>query len=190
MKKAIFCVLIAALLTLSACSKTTDVTNSGDSIVTSAVEKNASYPKFKGVYYANPRFGYSIAYSDIFTSGTESDNGDGIKFTSDDADLAIWGMNNADSQIFSDTLKNTLTIYQKTKMVLNSDTFFSFTFEKDGKCGYYYQAISSDSSKWIGFELTYPAEKKAMFENYADKMQNSFHFVQSNISDTDATTQK
>lgn len=55
--------------------------------------------------YYNPRFGYSIAYpKDILYPQGESDNGDGQKFLSKDADasLIVYGSNNALNQSLED----------------------------------------------------------------------------------------
>lgn len=131
--------------------------------------------------YHNPRFDYSIAYpKDILYPQGESDNGDGQKFLSKDADasLIVYGSNNALSQSLEDLYLEESrggTHEKPTKVVtykVLKNNWFVVSGYKSGKVFYQKTILNKNQFKFFYFE--YPESKKKIYDPITKNIATSF----------------
>src|SRR5262245_19487544 len=131
--------------------------------------------------YHNPRFGYSIAYpKDILYPQGESDNGDGQKFLSKDADaiLIVYGSHNVFDQSLEDlyleesrggTHENPRKIV--TYKVLKNNWFVISGFNS-GKV--FYQKTILNNNQFKSFYFEYDKSKKNIYGPITRYISSSF----------------
>jgi len=131
--------------------------------------------------YHNLRFGYSIAYpKDILYPQGESDNGDGQKFLSKDANasLIVYGSNNTLGQSLEDlflkesrggTPKNPLKVV--TYRLLKNNWFVVSGYYP-GKVFYQKTILNNDQFKSFYFE--YPESQKKIYDPITKHISRSF----------------
>lgn len=131
--------------------------------------------------YHNSRFAYSIAYpkNTLYPQG-ESDNGDGQKFLSKDADasLIVYGSNNAFDQsledLYLDESRGGLPEDPKkvvTYRVLKNNWFVVSGYNA-GKIFYRKTILNKDQFKSLYFE--YPESKKKIYDPVTKQLSSSF----------------
>ncbi len=131
--------------------------------------------------YHNQRFNYSIAYpKDIMYPQGESDNGDGQKFLSKDADasLIVYGSNNALNQSLEDLY------LEESRGGTNQDPTKVVTYKvlKNGwfvVSGYisgnvFYQKTIFNNDQFKTFYFAYPEGKKQFFDPITTYIASSF----------------
>jgi len=131
--------------------------------------------------YHNQRFNYSIAYpKDILYPQGESDNGDGQKFLSKDADaiLTVYGSNNVLNQTLADLYleESKGGTYDSPKKVVTykvlKNNWFVVSGYNSGKIFYQKTILNKDQFKSFYFE--YPASKKKIYDPITKHIASSF----------------
>ncbi len=131
--------------------------------------------------YHNQRFNYSIAYpKDILYPQGESDDGDGQKFLSKDADasLIIYGSNNVLNQSLQDLYleESRGGTHDNPKKVVTykvlKNNWFVISGYNSGKIFYQKTILNKDQFKSFYFE--YPASKKKIYDPITKHIASSF----------------
>lgn len=131
--------------------------------------------------YHNPRFGYSIAYpKDILYPQGDSDNGDGQKFVSKNADasLIVYGSNNALNQSLQDlyleesrggTYENPAKVV--TYRILKNNWFVVSGYNSRKV---FYQKTILNKNQFKSFYFEYPESKKNIYDLIIRHIASSF----------------
>ncbi len=131
--------------------------------------------------YHNPRFSYSISYpKNILYPQGESDNGDGQKFLTKDADasLIVYGSNNALDESLEDQYleasRGGMTDNPKKVVTykLLRNNWFVVSGYNSGKVFYQKTILSNNQFKTLYFE--YDESKKNIFDPIAKHISRSF----------------
>ncbi|MDD1606363.1 MAG: hypothetical protein LUO95_00415 [Methylococcaceae bacterium] len=131
--------------------------------------------------YHNDRFDYSIDYpKDVLFPQGESDNGDGQKFLSKDADasLIVYGSNNALNQSLEEVYREESrggTAENPKKVVtykLLEDNWFVVSGYNSGRVFYQKTIFHDDMLKT--FVLEYDESQKAFYDPIAKRLATSF----------------
>jgi hypothetical protein len=125
--------------------------------------------------YNNARFGYSIAYpADLLAPQGEAPNADGQVFTSDEAEMRVYGSN----MLLHETLQKefnavvgqrgaenvTYKIYRKN--------FFVVSGAADGRI--FYQKTMAKKGSFITFLIEYDEAKKDVYDKAVAQMVKTF----------------
>jgi hypothetical protein len=131
--------------------------------------------------YHNDRFDYSIEYpKDVLFPQGESDNGDGQKFLSKDADasLIVYGSNNALKQSLEEVYREESrggTTENPKKVVtykLLEDNWFVVSGYNSGRVFYQKTIFHDDVLKT--FVLEYDESQKELYDPIAKRLEKSF----------------
>jgi hypothetical protein len=135
--------------------------------------------------YTNPRFGYAIDYpSDVLYPQGESDNGDGQRFLSKDADasLLVYGANNVLGESLDDRFREDSrggTEDDPTKVVtfkVAKKNWFVVSGYKSGKI--FYQKTISGDDRFNTFYLEYDEDQRGLYDPIAEHISKSFKSLQ------------
>lgn len=131
--------------------------------------------------YYNKRFGYSISYpKDILYPQGETDNGDGQKFLSKDADasLIVYGSNDALNQSLQDLYLEESrggTHEKPTKVVtykVLTNNWFVVSGYNSRKV--FYQKTILNKNQFKSFFFEYPESKKKIYDPITKHIAGSF----------------
>lgn len=127
--------------------------------------------------YLNPRFGTRLLYpADMFSPGTESDNGDGITLRAlDGASLAIFGRWNIDEESpaqFVRTLTSTPD-YRQVRYRLVRPGFAVLSGERGNRIFYERYVFGGRAGAVHGFVLEYPAAHRARWDPVVPRLSAS-----------------
>ena len=106
--------------------------------------------------YVNARYSYSIQAPSDFVWFSESDNGDGRQFSSDDGDditIAVWGSANVDGDTPESAMQQYLSDHDVTYHALGDSSFVA-TWQEDGTITYLRELVDDDIIRAV--EITYP----------------------------------
>jgi hypothetical protein len=124
--------------------------------------------------YANGRYGFSLDYPVFLTPGVEPDNGDGLKFTSNDgnSELVCYGGYNINedtvSSLYNEYINKHTDITYKTK----GKNWFVLSWNEGGKI--FYQKVFVGKSMMKTFYISYPMEKDEYFTPIVGHISSSF----------------
>lgn len=107
--------------------------------------------------YVNARYSYSIQAPSDFVWSSESDNGDGRQFSSDDDDditITVWGSGNLDGGTPESAMRQYLSDYDVTYHALGDSSFVA-TWQEDGTITYLRELVDDDIIRAV--EITYPS---------------------------------
>ena len=107
--------------------------------------------------YVNARYSYSIQAPSDFVWSSESDNGDGRQFSSDDDDditITVWGSGNLDGGTPESAMRQYLSDHDVTYHALGDSSFVA-TWQEDGTITYLRELVDDDIIRAV--EITYPA---------------------------------
>lgn len=107
--------------------------------------------------YVNARYSYSIQAPSDFVWSSESDNGDGRQFSSDDDDditIAVWGSGNLDGGTPESAMRQYLSDHDVTYHALGDSSFVA-TWQEDGTITYLRELVDDDIIRAV--EITYPS---------------------------------
>lgn len=138
--------------------------------------------------YYNARFGFHVDVPDIFTSGVESDNGDGMTFEHGDGKytLWVWGSHN----VMEDTGFSLLEQQKEGLQKIIPGTakadkgFYTIEFyDEDDKnfINHDYSIVTSETV--IAYRLRFPAKERGRFANITPGMDKSLAFAGEGGSD-------
>jgi hypothetical protein len=131
--------------------------------------------------YYNSRFGYSIAYpKNILYPQGESENGDGQKFLSKDADasLIVYGSNNVLNESLEDLYfkESRGGMDENPKKIVTykvlKNNWFVVSGYNSGKV--FYQKTILYKDQFISFHFEYPESKKNIFDPITKHIASSF----------------
>ncbi len=131
--------------------------------------------------YHNDRFDYSIAYpKDVLFPQGESDNGDGQKFLSKDAEasLIVYGSNNALNQSLEEVYREESrggTAENPKKVVtykVQEDNWFVVSGYNAGRIFYQKTIFADDVLKTFVFE--YDESQRELYDPIAKRLEKSF----------------
>lgn len=177
-------ITLVLVLSLIGCSKSQKPV-SPVSTAPNVTKKSSAAPPFKT--YSNDRFGFSLAYPDIYTKKTESDNGDGISLESSDKlhTLKIWGGYNVNNSSGVDLMN----------MAKNRVSHIIHDYADDR--GYQLEYAGGDDTpiifnevgcvagdKQLGFIISYPEKEKNGYTEIVTQMTNELTKNTSSISKT------
>ncbi|MEA4881300.1 MAG: hypothetical protein VB045_07475 [Synergistaceae bacterium] len=131
--------------------------------------------------YDNERFGYSVEYPEIFTDVKESDNGDGVWFSTEDDKygLTLSGGFNVLEEDGEARLRSRLE--NVAHIVPGSDesgpgwyrVIYSDDGGKDGNEHLFHEYGIIDKENWSSFILVYPLEEQERFVSIAANMEKT-----------------
>ncbi len=129
--------------------------------------------------YANARFGYDICYpANLLTPQEAADNGNGRQFTSSvGATLRVWGNYNVNGDTLAtltDEMVRDLTGSSGTVSYRRVASSFSTVSGQAGG-NVFYAVRRMDKDAVNSFILTYPIDKKGLFDPVAAKLAKCFH---------------
>lgn len=107
--------------------------------------------------YVNARYSYSIQAPSDFVWSSESDNGDGRQFSSDDDDditITVWGSGNLDGGTPESAMRQYLSDHDVTYHALDDSSFVA-TWQEDGTITYLRELVDDDIIRAV--EITYPS---------------------------------
>ena len=107
--------------------------------------------------YVNARYSYSIQAPSDFVWSSESDNGDGRQFSSDDDDditITVWGSGNLDGGTPESAMRQYLSDHDVTYHALGDSSFVA-TWHEDGTITYLRELVDDDIIRAV--EITYPS---------------------------------
>lgn len=107
--------------------------------------------------YVNARYSYSIQAPSDFVWSSESDNGDGRQFSSDDDDditITVWGSGNLDGGTPESAMRQYLSDHDVTYHALGDSSFVA-TWQEDGTITYLRELVADDIIRAV--EITYPS---------------------------------
>ncbi|MBM6747277.1 zinc ribbon domain-containing protein [Bifidobacterium ruminantium] len=107
--------------------------------------------------YVNARYSYSIQAPSDFVWSSESDNGDGRQFSSDDDDditITVWGSGNLDGGSPESAMRQYLSDHDVTYHALGDSSFVA-TWQEDGTITYLRELVDDDIIRAV--EITYPS---------------------------------
>ena len=107
--------------------------------------------------YVNARYSYSIQAPSDFVWSSESDNGDGRQFSSDDDDditITVWGSGNLDGGTPESAMRQYLSDHDVTYHALGDSSFVA-TWQEDGTITYLRELVYDDIIRAV--EITYPS---------------------------------
>lgn len=107
--------------------------------------------------YVNARYSYSIQAPSDFVWSSESDNGDGRQFSSDDDDditITVWGSGNLDGGTPESAMRQYLSDHDVTYHALGDSSFVA-TWQEDGTITYLRELVDDDIIRAV--EITYPS---------------------------------
>ena len=107
--------------------------------------------------YVNARYSYSIQAPSDFVWSSESDNGDGRQFSSDDDDditITVWGSGNLDGGTPESAMRQYLSDHDVTYHALGDSSFVA-TWQEDGTITYRRELVDDDIIRAV--EITYPS---------------------------------
>jgi hypothetical protein len=135
--------------------------------------------KFKT--YVNARFGYSLSYPDIFEPETESENGDGAEFSSQDGEytLTVWGGYNVLGQdgnaLLEERRESVAHIVPDSER--SGAELYSIEYSDDGGQDgvehIFHEYVNVNADLTAGFILRYPKEEEKRFAGIKDAMETS-----------------
>jgi len=134
--------------------------------------------------YVNIRFGYGVSYPQaLLIPQGEADNNDGQKFLSKEGDveLAVWGTNNVFDETLQSKFQNESMGHTKehpdlqvTYKKLGINWFVVSGFI-DGKV--FYQKTIFDDETFLTCYITYPPERKQVWDQIAATISKSFKYL-------------
>lgn len=107
--------------------------------------------------YVNARYSYSIQAPSDFVWSSESDNGDGRQFSSDDDDditITVWGSGNLDGGTPESAMRQYLSDHDVTYHALGDSSFVA-TWQEGGTITYLRELVDDDIIRAV--EITYPS---------------------------------
>lgn len=107
--------------------------------------------------YVNARYSYFIQAPSDFVWSSESDNGDGRQFSSDDDDditITVWGSGNLDGCTPESAMRQYLSDHDVTYHALGDSSFVA-TWQEDGTITYLRELVDDDIIRAV--EITYPS---------------------------------
>ena len=107
--------------------------------------------------YVNARYSYSIQAPSDFVWSSESDNGDGRQFSSDDDDditITVWGSGNLDGGTPESAMRQYLSDHDVTYHAVGDSSFVA-TWQEDGTITYLRELVDDDIIRAV--EITYPS---------------------------------
>ena len=107
--------------------------------------------------YVNARYSYFIQAPSDFVWSSESDNGDGRQFSSDDDDditITVWGSGNLDGGTPESAMRQYLSDHDVTYHALGDSSFVA-TWQEDGTITYLRELVDDDIIRAV--EITYPS---------------------------------
>lgn len=107
--------------------------------------------------YVNARYSYAIQAPSDFVWSSESDNGDGRQFSSDDDDditITVWGSGNLDGGTPESAMRQYLSDHDVTYHALGDSSFVA-TWQEDGTITYLRELVDDDIIRAV--EITYPS---------------------------------
>lgn len=107
--------------------------------------------------YVNARYSYSIQAPSDFVWSSESDNGDGRQFSSDDDDditITVWGSGNLDGGTPESAMRQYLSDRDVTYHALGDSSFVA-TWQEDGTITYLRELVDDDIIRAV--EIAYPS---------------------------------
>lgn len=107
--------------------------------------------------YVNARYSYSIQAPSDFVWSSESDNGDGRQFSSDDDDditITVRGSGNLDGGTPESAMRQYLSDHDVTYHALGDSSFVA-TWQEDGTITYLRELVDDDIIRAV--EITYPS---------------------------------
>lgn len=124
--------------------------------------------------YVNERFGTSLAVPADFTPAAAPENGDGRRFTSEDATLEVYAWDNVDGET-AESLKGRL---------IGSDGYSDVTYSPLGRSwlvisGYrgdniFYEKYFFRGDTVHGFGMEFPSAEKPYYDNVVEEIEDSF----------------
>lgn len=137
-------------------------------------EKKIEIKEEKFEKYLNPRFGYSLNYPDKFKITKESDNGDGVELSFEDAKIIVYGSNNvlqeSAKSLYEDDLKE---IPKKDLMESSIEKYTYIISWKEGNFIKYKKSVVGEESI-NSFEVIYPLSNEKEFKDIVIKLSESF----------------
>ena len=123
--------------------------------------------------YGNARFGYSISYPTSLKPQGEAENGDGQVFKNADAELRVWGSNNALMRTLNEEYQSALNDFGAGvtyKTLLKNG--FVISGKKGGKI--FYQKTFLKDDQFFTFTFEYKESKKSVYDSITTKIAKSF----------------
>jgi hypothetical protein len=123
--------------------------------------------------YSNARYGYTIAYPAELEPQGEADNSDGQVFRNDDAELRVWGSNNALGRTLKQEYNAQLKDYGRGvtyKALLKNG--FVISGKRGGKI--FYQKTLFRDDQFLTFTFTYKESKRKTYDAVTAKVAKSF----------------
>ncbi|MDQ3674415.1 MAG: hypothetical protein M3365_08575 [Gemmatimonadota bacterium] len=124
--------------------------------------------------YVNERFGTSLAVPADFTPAAAPENGDGRRFTSEDATLEVYAWDNVDGET-AGSLKSRL---------IGSEGYSDVTYSPSGRSwlvvsGYrgdniFYEKYFFRGDTVHGFGMEFPSSEKPYYEDIVEEIEDSF----------------
>ena len=119
--------------------------------------------------YVNARYSYSIQAPSDFVWSSESDNGDGRQFSSDDDDditITVWGSGNLDGGTPESAMRQYLSDHDVTYHALGDSSFVA-TWQEDGTITYLRELVDDDIIRAV--EITYPSSSSDRGNKVVDR---------------------
>jgi hypothetical protein len=123
--------------------------------------------------YSNARFGYTISYPAQLEPQGEADNGDGQVFRNEDAELRVWGSNNALGRTLKQEYNAQLKEYGRGvtyKTLLKNG--FVISGKKGGKI--FYQKTIFRDDQFLTFTFYYKESKRKTYDPVTARIAKSF----------------
>ena len=124
--------------------------------------------------YVNERFGTSLAFPAEFTPGPEPENGDGRRFTSEDATLEVYAWENVDGESAA-SLKRRLVGtegYENVTYSPSGRTWLVISGYRDGNIFYEKYFFRGDTVH--GFGMEFPESEKPYYQEIVEQIEDSF----------------
>ena len=124
--------------------------------------------------YENERFGTRIAYPAEFTPGPAPENGDGRRFTSEDATIEVYAWHNTDGED-AQSLKQRL---------LGTEGYDEVTYSPSGRSwlvisgfrgsNIFYEKYFFRGDMVHGFGMEFPESEKPYYQDIVEEIEDSF----------------
>lgn len=126
--------------------------------------------------YRNARFGYSICYPRSFAGQPEADNGDGRMFSGRNAELRVWGSNNALGRTTAQAARADRQLYTRNGGRITYERlgrgWYVLTGRKGGRI--FYQKTLARSGQFTTFTLTYDTASGRQWSPVVSRIEKCF----------------
>jgi hypothetical protein len=133
----------------------------------------AAQTKYKT--YRNARFGYAISYpADLLKPQGEAQNGDGQVFTSDEAEMRVFGSNMLVNETLLKEFNAVIAEFGAENVTYKTyrKNFFVVSGVKDGKI--FYQKTMAKNGAFITFMTEYDESARGVYDKAVAQMVKSF----------------